>query len=91
MKKYLIENMGCDDITYAVLELTDEQYKFLQDVFEKINVNSSYGCQPTIHFSDTPVKEIDLSKYEDEYDYRDKTGDYNVLKLIDGKWYSIEW
>lgn len=48
MKKYKIENWGCDDVTEGIFELTDEQYQFLNKIFEELNKNSKYCCMPTI-------------------------------------------
>ena len=47
--KYKIINVGCDDTTEGVFELTENQYKFLNILFEKLNKNSSYGCMPKIY------------------------------------------
>lgn len=49
MKRYKITNVGCDDITEGVFELTEEQFKFLDRLFEELNKNSTYGCMPTIY------------------------------------------
>ena len=49
MKKYKISNIGCDDYTEGVFELTEEQYEFLDNLFEELNKNSTYGCMPTIY------------------------------------------
>ena len=49
MKKYKIENSGCDDVTIDVFELTDEQYEFLKSIFEKLNKQSEYVCMPKIY------------------------------------------
>ena len=49
MKKYKIENSGCDDVTIDFFELTDEQYEFLKSIFEKLNQKSEYVCMPTIY------------------------------------------
>ena len=51
MKKYKIENVGCDDETVGVFEFTDEQFEFLNRVFTELNEYSEYGCMPTIHIS----------------------------------------
>lgn len=49
MKKYKIENSGCDDVTIDIFELTDEQYEFLRSIFEKLNQKSEYVCMPKIY------------------------------------------
>jgi len=47
--KYKIENIGCDDCTEGVFDLTEEQYDFLDNLFTELNKNSSYGCMPKIY------------------------------------------
>lgn len=87
-KTYLINNVGCDDTTYAILELTQTEYEFLAKIFEKINQNSSYGCQPKIKFNLEDKVELVNGDYEDEFDYREKTNDYySDIKTINGKIY----
>lgn len=49
MKQYKIINIGCDDETLGVFELTEEQYKFLDKTFEELNKNSDCGCMPEIY------------------------------------------
>ena len=46
--KYRITNVGCDDETVCDFEFTDKEVCFLKSVFEKLNENSNYGCQPEI-------------------------------------------
>ena len=55
--KYKITNVGCDDITEGVFELTEEQHKFLETLFEELNKNSTYGCMPTIYIEEMTEKE----------------------------------
>ena len=55
--KYKITNVGCDDITVGVFELTEEQYKFLENLFEELNKNSTYGCMPKIYIDGMTEKE----------------------------------
>ena len=49
MKKYRIENIGCDDTTAGIFEFTEEQANFLNRVFTELNEYSAYCCMPTIH------------------------------------------
>lgn len=49
MKKYKISNYGCHDETEDFFELTDDQYEFLRNIFEKLNQKSEYDCMPTIY------------------------------------------
>lgn len=51
-KKYNIINIGCDDETEGIFELTEEQAEFLQKVFTELNKNSSYGCMPKIYIKE---------------------------------------
>ena len=50
--KYKILNIGCDDKTEGVFEFTKEQFEFLNNVFEELNKNSTYGCMPKIHIDE---------------------------------------
>ena len=90
-KPYLIENIGCDDTTTAILELTQQEFDFLNNIFEKINKNSSYGCQPKIKFN-LETKFEKLEGYKDEYDYYEKTDKYfENIKTINGNVYRLDW
>ena len=53
MKKYVINNIGCDDETICYFEFTEEQFKFLNDVFTELNKNSKYGCMPKIYIEES--------------------------------------
>ena len=48
MKKYLIDNIGCDDTTRFEIELTDEELETILKFIKINNESSSYGCQPKI-------------------------------------------
>ena len=52
MKKYLIENIGCDDTTYTEIELTEEELKAILKFAKKNNNNSEICCQPIISIYD---------------------------------------
>lgn len=47
-RKYLIENHGCDDVTFTEIELSEEEANILINFAKMNNKNSSCGCQPTI-------------------------------------------
>ena len=53
---------GCDDSTYAVIEVTEAQIKFLKRIALEINDNSDSTCQPRFsvaqEFPRTPKKVI---------------------------------
>lgn len=51
-KKYVIDNVGCDDETIAEFEFTQEEFEFLKKVFDELNTHSKYGCMPTIHIKE---------------------------------------
>lgn len=55
--KYKITNVGCDDITEGIFALTEEQYEFLNNLFEELNKNSTYGCMPKIYIDEMTEKE----------------------------------
>lgn len=48
MKKYLIENEGCDDTTSFEIELNDEELKTIIKFIKKNNKSSRNQCQPEI-------------------------------------------
>lgn len=47
-KLYYIENQGCDDTTYGLVALTDEEFAKFKVFIENLNKNSTYCCQPVI-------------------------------------------
>ena len=64
---YYVENAGCDDSTYGLVEIPDEHFPAFKTFIENLNKNSTYGCQPTIS-----VYKIDRSyirPYDEENDY----------------------
>ncbi len=63
MKKYLIANLGCDDHTEFILELTDEELKTIIKFCDENNKVSAYQCKPEIQ-----VFEYDENK-DSYYDY----------------------
>lgn len=48
MKKYFIANLGCDDHTEFILELTDEELKTIIKFCDENNKASDYQCKPEI-------------------------------------------
>ena len=77
---YIIRNMGCDDETYLIANFTDTEANFLRDLFNRINQNSSYGCQPTIYIKKIKtIAKITLKDDEDWWDgYSATYGDYDL-------------
>lgn len=57
MKKYRIENEGCDDTTYSEMELTEQELELLIKFAKENNKNSHCGCQPRIYISEVIEKE----------------------------------
>ena len=66
MKKYLIENEGCDDATYTELNLTDNELKTLIR-FAKENNKTGGGCKPVVRIYEKYTK--------DEYYYSNEDDD----------------
>lgn len=62
MKKYYIENRGCDDTTEFEIELTDEELKKVIRLFEENNKKANYGCKPELY-----IYEFDKEKTSWEY------------------------
>lgn len=60
MKKYLVTLRGCDDSTYKIIELTQEEYEICNRVLEEVSDESTYGCMPTAYIRE--VKEEDLEQ-----------------------------
>ena len=46
--KYVIYNEGCHDTTEGVFEFMEEEFLFLNNLFEELNKNSQSGCMPKI-------------------------------------------
>lgn len=57
-EKYKIENVGCDDVTVGVLDLTQEEFQILSRVFEELNKNSFYNCMPKIYIKRWEQEEV---------------------------------
>lgn len=45
---YYIRNVGCDDETCGLAEITDVSFPYFKEIIENLNKNSTYGCMPTI-------------------------------------------
>lgn len=69
MSKYYIENVGCDDITKLVIDLTDKELEIFIKICKELNKNSAYRCQPEIEIY--KYDECEIEKDEDrEYIYK---------------------
>lgn len=42
---------GCDDSTYFEMDLSEKEYKLIQEVSKKSVDTSSYGCMPIMEVS----------------------------------------
>ena len=52
MTHYVIGAEGCDDSTYALVQLTDAQAEGVRLCLEALNPRSSMSCQPVLYFHD---------------------------------------
>lgn len=55
-KRYVINNIGCDDETTAEFIFTEKQAEFLGIVFEALNKHSEYRCMPRIYIEEVKEK-----------------------------------
>lgn len=46
--KIRIELIGCDDTTKFDMEITQEQYEFLNEISKESKMHSEYSCMPTM-------------------------------------------
>lgn len=51
-----VELEGCDDVTPFNMEMTDEEFEFLQRVSKLSKEKSRYGCMPTLTVSVNPIE-----------------------------------
>lgn len=42
---------GCDDSTIVTMEMSNDEYCFLQRLTDLVNETSYYGCMPTIELT----------------------------------------
>lgn len=84
-KLYLIANTGCDDVTYGLARFNDKELAWFKNLVTNLNMNSTYGCQPTISLSYIPEDFLeDISNKVDN----DKYGVFGKLYL-DGHVYIV--
>jgi hypothetical protein len=85
-KLYMVNNCGCDDTTKCIIKISEEQFKFLNNVLGEINKYSSYGCMPKIYIKEytTESNNWDNGEIKDLLDCGD---DKECFQLIDGKYY----
>ncbi len=62
--KYYIENMGCDDITKAIVEMSDNELETFIKICKELNKKSTSQCQPSIAIY--RYDECEIEQYEDD-------------------------
>lgn len=65
MSRYIVHTEGCDDETYAVVELTDDQAQGVRLAGYATRDRSTYTCQPV----------MSIVRYEDATDYARETAE----------------
>lgn len=75
MKKYLIVNLGCDDRTEFILELTDKELKTIIKFCDENNKAADDQCKP----------EIQIFEYDENIN-----GYYNYGKPINNQYEDFE-
>ena len=93
---YFIENQGCDDTTYGLVWVTDENFPKFKSFIENLNKNSHYDCQPVIFvykINADDLKEITYNPFTKTYNC--EVEDYKVLHLnsktytLSKNWWSV--
>lgn len=57
-KDYAFNVSGCDDRTFLVLNLDDDQAQTIRTFTERVTRRSAYGCQPIITMREASEGEI---------------------------------
>lgn len=65
MSRYMVHLEGCDDDTFADVELTDEQAEGVRLAGTATRDRSTYGCQPV----------MSIVRYEDATNYARETAE----------------
>ena len=71
MKKYKIENCGCDDTTEFDIELTNEELITAIKIFEANNKKADCGCKPELYIYDYDNEDSRLNRDYDELNKED--------------------
>jgi hypothetical protein len=66
---YYVENIGCDDSTRGIVNISEEDLPKFKQFLEDLNKNSTYGCMPKIE-----LYKIDMS-FLRESNEKDNTED----------------
>lgn len=81
-KLFLLENSGCDDETYGLVELNCDEFALLAATINNLNKGSHYACQPTISYYETKWD------YFREYTEKDEWGEDKIF--FKGKPYTFK-
>lgn len=68
IKLYFIKNIGCDDETCGLVELTESELSLLVllvKIFHNLNKNSQYTCMPRIHIAEVKYEMFRLLSPDD--------------------------
>lgn len=59
----VIKIKGCDDTTKIIIDLTEEELKFLEKLAKLSKENSSYSCQPIIEIMTAEEDKKEMEEY----------------------------
>lgn len=59
-KKYIISVHGCDDSTIIEKDLTQQEFKIIQEVVQEITKTSTYVCMPIMEIEELENEQINL-------------------------------
>ena len=68
-KLYYIQNEGCDDTTYGLVRISDEDFPKFKSFVENLNRNSTYGCKPKMHIYKIDETRLHKPTDNDDRDY----------------------
>lgn len=71
IKKYKIENCGCDDTTEFDIEFTDEELIIAIKISEANNKKADYGCKPELYIYDYDNEDSRLNRDYEELNKED--------------------
>ena len=68
-KLYYIQNEGCDDTTYGLVRISDEDFPKFKSFVENLNKNSTYDCKPKIYVYTFDESKLHKPTVNDDRDY----------------------
>ena len=87
---YFIANRGCDDTTYGLVSITDEDFPKFKQFIEDLNKNSYYGCMPTVAVYKIGADELKEIVYNSNAEYGDEDYvDKDDVFYLNGKTYTF--